>query len=95
MGNYLVLNLKLSAIGGPSQWWNNTRPTSEFSTMFYWTTWVLLWCLPNLILARGTRQKDRSFLAVGMITTVLTLATNSRTGAGSGTAGTRCFLASR
>jgi uncharacterized membrane protein YgcG len=43
---------------------------------FYWTTWVLIWCLPPLILARGVRQKDRFIIAVGAITTVLTLVTN-------------------
>jgi uncharacterized membrane protein len=76
LGIYLVLNLKLSAISAPSELWSNTPHPSEFSAPFYWTTWVLLWCLPPLILARGVRQKDRFVLAVGMITTVLTLATN-------------------
>ena len=52
------------------------RPTSEFAAPFYWTTWVLLWCLPPLILARGVRQKDRFVIAVGTITTILTLVTN-------------------
>jgi len=76
LGIYLVLNLKLSAINSPSELWINTHPTSEFATPFYWTTWVLLWCLPPLILARGVRQKDRFVIAAGMITTVLTLVTN-------------------
>jgi hypothetical protein len=76
LGVYLILNLKISALSLPSQWWSNTRPASEFAVPFYWTTWVLIWCLPPVILARGVRQKDRLILAVGAITTVLTLVTN-------------------
>jgi len=76
LGIYLVFNLKISGLSSPSQWWGNTPPASEFAVPFYWTTWVLIWCLPPLILARGVRQKDRFILAVGAITTVLTLVTN-------------------
>jgi hypothetical protein len=76
LGIYLIFNLKISALSLPSQWWSNTRPASEFAVPFYWTTWVLIWCLPPLILARGVRQKDRLIIAVGAITTVLTLVTN-------------------
>jgi hypothetical protein len=76
LGVYLIFNLKISALSLPSQWWSNTRAASEFAVPFYWTTWVLIWCLPPLILARGVRQKDRLIIAVGAITTVLTLVTN-------------------
>lgn len=76
LGIYLVFNLKISALSVPSQWWSHTRPASEFAGPFYWTTWVLIWCLPPLILARGIRHKDRLIIAVGAITTVLTLVTN-------------------
>jgi uncharacterized membrane protein YgcG len=76
LGIYLIFNLKISALSLPSQWWSNTRAASEFAVPFYWTTWVLIWCLPPLILARGVRQKDRLIIAVGAITTVLTLVTN-------------------
>jgi uncharacterized membrane protein YgcG len=76
LGIYLIFNLKISALSLPSQWWSNTRTASEFAVPFYWTTWVLIWCLPPLILARGVRQKDRLIIAVGAITTVLTLVTN-------------------
>jgi uncharacterized membrane protein YgcG len=76
LGIYLIFNLKISALSLPSQWWRNTRPASEFAVPFYWATWVLIWCLPPLILARGVRQKDRLIIAVGAITTVLTLVTN-------------------
>ncbi|SEG02654.1 hypothetical protein SAMN05421819_1733 [Bryocella elongata] len=76
LGIYLVLNLKLSAISSPAELWTNMHPTSEFAAPFYWTTWVLLWCLPPILLARGVRRKDRFLLAAGMISMVLTLVTN-------------------
>jgi hypothetical protein len=76
LGIYLTFNLKISAFSLPSQWWGNPRVAAEFAVPFYWTTWVLIWCLPPLILARGIRQKDRFILAVGAITAVLTLVTN-------------------
>src|SRR5882757_2068695 len=59
-----------------SHWGSPTRFTSESAEPFYWTTWVLIWCLPPLILTRGVRLKDRFILAVGAITAVLTLVTN-------------------
>ena len=73
---YLVFNLKISDFSLLSYWGSPTRFTSGFAGPFYWTTWVLIWCLPPLILARGVRQKDRFILAVGAITAVLTLVTN-------------------
>ena len=76
LGIYLILNLKISALSLPSQWWSNPWAASDFAGPFYWTTWVLIWCLPPLILARGVRQKNRLIIAAGAITAVLTLATN-------------------
>jgi hypothetical protein len=76
LGVYLIFNLKISALSSPSHWWSHARPASEFPASFYWTTWVLIWCLPPLILTRGVRQKDRFIIAVGAMTTVLTLVTN-------------------
>jgi hypothetical protein len=76
LGIYLILNLKISALGLPSQWWSDMWLTSESAGPFYWATWVLTWCLPPLILTRGVRQKDRFIIAVGAMTAVLTLATN-------------------
>ena len=76
LGIYLIFNLKISDfslllhLGSPSRFtWESAEP-------FYWTTWVLIWCLPPLILTRGVRQKDRFIIAVGAITAVLTLVTN-------------------
>jgi hypothetical protein len=76
LGIYLIFNLKISdfslllRLGSPS------RVTSEIAGPFYWATWVLIWCLPPLILTCGVRLKDRFVIAVGAITAVLTLITN-------------------
>ena len=76
-GIYLVFNLKISEFSLLSHFWGSpTRFTPGPAGPFYWTTWVLIWCLPPLILARGVRQKDRFIIAVGAITAVLTLVTN-------------------
>lgn len=72
LGIYLAINLQLSSmslLGG-------LRISAEFSKPFYWTTWVLIWCLPPAILARGLRLKDRWVIAAGAITAILTLVTN-------------------
>jgi hypothetical protein len=77
LGIYLAINLKLSPLNLPAQWWGSgTRAGSEFARPFYWTTWVLIWCLPPVVLARGVRQKDRFVIAVGAIVAVLTLVSN-------------------
>src|SRR5262249_4757862 len=59
LGIYLVINLQLSSLNLPAQWWGGLRAATEFSRPFYWATWVLIWCLPPIVLARGVRQKDR------------------------------------
>ncbi len=76
LGIYLTINLKLSSLDLPARWWVGARDASEFSRPFYWTTWVLIWCLPPVVLARGIRQKDRFVIAVGAIVAVLTLISN-------------------
>jgi hypothetical protein len=76
LGVYLTINLQLSSLNLPGQWWGVPRTLSEFSRPFYWATWVLTWCLPPVVLTRGLRQKDRWIIAVGGIVTVLTLVTN-------------------
>jgi hypothetical protein len=49
LGVYLAINLKLSSLNLPAQCWGaGTRAASEFARPFYWTTWVLIWCLPSL-----------------------------------------------
>ncbi len=76
LGIYLAINLKLWSLSVPAQWWGGARFASEFPRPFYWTTWVLVWCLPPVILARGIRRKDRFVIAVGAIVAVLTFVTN-------------------
>ncbi|MBW8746135.1 MAG: hypothetical protein JF584_01035 [Acidobacteria bacterium] len=76
LGIYLILNLKISDFSLLLRLGSPTRFNSGSTGPFYWTTWVLIWCLPPLILTRGVRQKDRLIIAVGAITAVLTLITN-------------------
>jgi hypothetical protein len=76
LGIYVAMNLQLSSLDMPTQWWTGTRATSEFASPFYWGTWVLIWCLPPIVLARGIRQKDRFVIAVGAIAAILTFVTN-------------------
>jgi hypothetical protein len=76
-GIYLAINLQLSSLSlSTQQWWGGTRAASEFVRPFYWGTWVLIWCLPPIVLARGIRQKDRFVIAVGAIIAILTLVSN-------------------
>jgi hypothetical protein len=76
LGIYLAINLQLSPLNWFGQWWGGPRNTSEFSRPFYWLTWVLIWCLPPLVLGRGVRRKDRFVIGVGAIVAILTLVTN-------------------
>ena len=77
LGIYLAMNLQLSSLHLlERQWWGGTRVASEFARPFYWTTWVLIWCLPPIILARGIRRKDRFVIAAGAIAAILTFACN-------------------
>jgi hypothetical protein len=76
LGIYLAINLELSSGNLLGHWWGSSRTTTEFSRPFYWATWVLIWCLPPIVLVRGVRRKDRFVIAVGAIIAILTLATN-------------------
>jgi hypothetical protein len=77
LGIYLATNLHLSALTLRAKWFiGDIRPASEFPTWFYWMTWVLIWCLSPLVLARGIRQKDRFVMAVGGIAAILTFVTD-------------------
>ena len=77
LGIYLTINLQLSSLEVLMHWWGfGTTVTSEFARPFYWATWVIIWCLPPLVLARGIRQKDRFVIAVGAIVAILTFVTN-------------------
>jgi hypothetical protein len=76
LGIYLAINLQLSWLNLSARWWDGTRAASEFARPFYWGTWVLIWCLPPIVLARGLRQKDRFVIAVGAIIAILTFVSN-------------------
>lgn len=76
LGIYVAMNLQLSSRDLLGKWWDGQQAGSEFSRPFYWATWVLIWCLPPIVLARGIRRKDRFVMAAGAITAILTLATN-------------------
>ena len=76
LGIYLTINLHLSSVDLLRQWWVGPLITSKFPRTFYWATWVLIWCLPPAILARGVGRKDRFVIAVGAIVAILTLVTN-------------------
>lgn len=77
LGLYLAVNLQLSSLNARGQWWDmGTAAASEFAKPFYWTTWVLIWCLPAVVLVRGTRKKDRFVIAAGAVGAILTLVTN-------------------
>ena len=76
LGIYLAINLQLSLLNLSARWWDGTRAAAQFAGPFYWGTWVLIWCLPPIVLARGIRQKDRFVIAVGAIVASLTLVSN-------------------
>ncbi|MGA8299909.1 MAG: hypothetical protein WB817_10515 [Terriglobales bacterium] len=76
LGIYLAMNLRISSLDLPAQWWGGTGFAFEFPKPFYWATWVLIWCLPPIVLARGIRLKDRFVIAVGGIVAVMTLVSN-------------------
>ncbi len=76
LGLYLIINLQISSLNLLEPWRRGAWSAPEFGRPFYWTTWVLIWFLPPLVLARGIRQKDRFVIAVGAITAVLTFVTN-------------------
>jgi hypothetical protein len=77
LGIYLTINLQFSGIQELGPWFGGGgRPIADFPRVFYWATWVLTWCVPPAVLARGLRGKDRFVIAVGAIVALLTLITN-------------------
>lgn len=71
-GIYFSLNLQLGSVALSGFF----RAAPVVSQTFYWTTWVLIWCLPPVVLARGIRRKDRWVIAAGLVLAILTLVTN-------------------
>jgi hypothetical protein len=76
LGIYLAINLQLSSVDLLPRWLGGSATTTEFSSPFYWATYVLIWCLPPVVLARGLRGRDRFVIAAGAIVAILTLVTN-------------------
>jgi len=77
LGIYLTINLKVSALDLPGRWFvDGPQASSEFTGAFYWITWVLIWCLPPVVLARGIGLKDRFIIAAGAVAAILTLVSN-------------------
>jgi hypothetical protein len=76
LGIYLAINLQLSPLNFVMRRWDGAQVISEFGKPFYWTTWVLIWCLPPLILTRGLIQKNRPVIAVGLIAAIVTFVSN-------------------
>ena len=77
LGIYLAINLQLSSLSMRAQWLGlGIRSASEFPRSFYWSTWVLIWCLPLVVLARGVRRKDRFVIAAGAMLAILTFVSN-------------------
>jgi len=74
LGIYLAINLQISTLNLDTLGFGGAR--TGFARPFYWTTWVLIWCLPPIVLVRGIRQKDRSVIAVGAIAAILSLVSN-------------------
>jgi len=76
LGIYLAINLQLLAINLPGRWLVDYQAIPEVSRPFYWSTWILTWCLPPVAIVRGLRRKDRLVIAAGAIVGILTLVTN-------------------
>ena len=76
LGIYLAINLQLSSTELPGIWRGAAGSAGEYPRPFYWSTWVLTWCVPPVVLARGLLRKDRFVIAVGAVAAVLTLVTN-------------------
>ena len=77
LGIYLAINLWLSSLDLHAQWLGiRTTAAFEFARPFYWTTWILIWCLPPVVLARGIRTKDRFVIGVGAIVAILSFVSN-------------------
>jgi hypothetical protein len=78
LGIYLTMNLRLSSMELPALLfgYRYAAASNEFSGPFYWATYVLIWCLPAVILWRGLRCKDHWVARLGVIVSLLTLITN-------------------
>jgi hypothetical protein len=76
LGLYLSMNLQLSSIDQLRKWWTPSAGHGNFSSGFYWGTYLLIWCLPIGMLWRAVKRKDRAVTALGAAAAILTLVTN-------------------
>jgi hypothetical protein len=76
LGLYFSLNLQLTSVAMIAPWRPDLANSAEFSRPFYWTTFVLIWLLPALILWRSLTIRDRTITSLGLVAAILTLATN-------------------
>ena len=76
LGLYLSMNLQLSSIDQLRKWWTPSAGHGNFSSAFYWSTYLLIWCLPIGMLWRALKRKDRAVTAFGVAVAILTLVTN-------------------
>jgi len=76
LGLYLSLNLQLSSASLIAPWRPDLANSAEFSRPFYWTTFVMIWLVPAIILWRSLAIRDRTITSLGLVVAILTLATN-------------------
>ena len=72
LGMYAVLNLQLQF--PPFSW--HSRGRLDFSSAFYWSTYVAIWLLPAIGLALAVRDRHRMMLWANTLMVLATLATN-------------------
>ena len=60
LGIYLAVNLQLSVLTLRDRYFGDSGAASQFPTAFYWMTWVLIWGLPPVVLARGIGRRTAS-----------------------------------
>jgi hypothetical protein len=76
LGIYAAVNLQVSSVDVLGVSFTGDGRGTDFSRTFYWSTYVLTWCLPPVVLTVGLRKKDRFVISVGIVTAILTLITN-------------------
>ncbi len=73
----IYFSINLVPYGLIPRWFDGSGPTGPpVSPAFYWFTWILIWCLPPVLLVRGIRRKDRVLLVLGAVLVVVTFICN-------------------
>ena len=76
LGIYLAFNLEISGLSRFWMGWSGHWTARDFPRLFYWFTWVMIWCVPPAVLARGLIRRDKFVFAAGMFVSILTLVSN-------------------